>query len=899
MFNTQQEMDLGDAVAEQFQREYRVIDDPAVAEYLQRVGDRLVQHLPASSTKYQFVLSDLPFANAFGTTGGRVYVTRKLVGFLRTEDELAGLLGHELGHMVAHQFAIDMSERFQKLLGVNSVSDRRDIFEKYNQLLDSRKRKPDLSASIARREEPSQLVADRLGLYAASASGYDPRGFVQFWDRFADTKGKTGGFFSDVFGTTKPEERRLREMGNEIASLPGTCGESRPPASSAEFGSWKTSVMNYSGLGHRESLHGVVFKQELNPPLRGDIRFLRFSPDGKYVLAQDDSSIYILSREAFAPLFRMDAPEAFPAMFSADSQTVSFYTPSLRVETWNLADQQRTELHDMVVLKGCRQTVLSPDGKFLACYNGALDLLVYDLASGQPVLERKSFYEPRTFREFLSLYLGQLQDDVLSRILTMRFSPDGHYFVASSHNETTVALDLTTQKTFALRDSIRKLLSREFVFIGPDRIVGIDTFDPKKSAIVRFPGGETLEEFPLGAQNLEAAAHGNYLMLRPIDKYAMGVMDLETKKIFMADKESAFDIFDIVAVVERLDGEIALKQISNNQQIAKVNLPRSPLAPLWATAISPDMKWLAVSERSRGGVWDLTKNERPFYVRGFTGAYFDADGTLYADFPKFQETGRAVAQLNLAAKTVTPAFKLEDEAAHQYGPIILVTKPNGKDGRLGENVTLGVRDSVTGKSMWTRQFPKEAPRVFVAADSSTLTFLWRLSTGTASLELKSDDDLAKRASPVKHDETNFLVEIVDAHSGKSKGGLAVDTNKGAFDIRDLFAVGDRVVISDSLNRVLVYSAASGEQTGKAFGRSAESCGGSGLIVAENEAGQLLFYDLSTMEKRDELQFNSPIAMKRFSDDGKRLFVLTAAQTAYVFDVAALPKSATPTANASN
>src|SRR4029077_8442044 len=137
------------------------------------------------------------------------------------------------------------------------------------------------------------------------------------------------------------------------------------------------------------------------------------------------------------------------AMFSADSQTVSFYTPGLRVETWSLADQQRIELHDMVVLKGCRQTVLSPDGKFLACFNGTLDLLVYDLESGQPVLEKKSFYEPRTFREFFALYLGQLPDDVRTRILTMRFSPDSHYFVASSHNETTVALDLTTQKTFS------------------------------------------------------------------------------------------------------------------------------------------------------------------------------------------------------------------------------------------------------------------------------------------------------------------------------------------------------------------------------------------------------------------------------------------------------------------
>ena len=131
MFSARQEMDLGDAFAEQFRHQYRVIEDPAVTAYLQRVGDRLVQHLSAGSIKYQFVLYDQPVANAFGQVGGRIYVSRKLVGFMHNEDELAGLLGHELGYMVAHQTAMEWTELFRKVIGVTSVSDRKDIFDKY------------------------------------------------------------------------------------------------------------------------------------------------------------------------------------------------------------------------------------------------------------------------------------------------------------------------------------------------------------------------------------------------------------------------------------------------------------------------------------------------------------------------------------------------------------------------------------------------------------------------------------------------------------------------------------------------------------------------------------------------------------------------------------------------
>jgi WD40 repeat protein len=900
MFNAQQEMDLGEVMAEQIQRQYNVIDDPAVTAYLQRVGDRLVHHVTSETMKYQFVLYDQAVANAFGTTGGRIYVSRKLVGFMRNEDELAGLLGHEIGHMVAHQEAMEITELFQKLIGVNSVTDQRDIYDKYLEFVDNARRKPEVYEGIARREEPNQLIADHLGLFSVSASGYDPRALLQFWDRFTEIKGKTGGFFSDLFGSTKPEERRLREMGNEVAELPGPCGDPRPANSVSDFTAWKNAVMNYTGVGHREALHGVILKQELNPPLRGDIRFLRFSPDGKHVIAQDDSSVYVLTREPFAVVFRIDAPEAYSATFSADSKTISFYTPGLRVETWNVQGQQRTDLHDMVIFHGCWQTELSPDGKYLACFEReTMDMRILDVSSGEPVFEKKEFYRPLNLEDIIAFYFieNDNSEDMHRRRITMRFSPDSHYFLAGSHEDTSLAVDIPGRKVVQLPGSIKKLLNKEFVFLGPDRLVGIGGGTTNNTAVVKFPSGDPIQEVTLGLQNVEAPAHGNFLLLRPIEKYPLGVMDLETKKIFMADPDSAFDLYDSVALIAHANGEIALKQMTTKQETAKLLLPRGPLAPLRAIALSPDLKFLAVSERSRGGVWDLTTNERPFYVRGFTGAYFSPDGTLYADFPKFQETGRAVGRLNVPSHASSPAYKIEEKIARQEGALLLVTKPNRKDQSIREDVTLDVRDAATGKTIWTHVCPNEAPVVFVSPDSSRVALTWRFSNTAAKTEMKANPDIAQRIEGIKRDDRNYFVEVLDGQTGKVLGGIAVDTNKGSFVPQSIVAAGDRVVVADNENRILVYSIlAGGQEPARAFGRAPQASVAAGVLAAMNEGGQISVFDLAKLQKLDTLQFGSRVAMFRFSDDGKRLFVLTVAQTAYVLDVAALAKSSTTTAS---
>jgi len=65
--------------------------------------------------------------------------------------------------------------------------------------------------------------------------------------------------------------------------------------------------------------------------------YIEFSPDGKYMLVQDESSIAVATREPLANLFRVDALDAHAAQFSPDSRSLVFYDKELRVEKWDVA----------------------------------------------------------------------------------------------------------------------------------------------------------------------------------------------------------------------------------------------------------------------------------------------------------------------------------------------------------------------------------------------------------------------------------------------------------------------------------------------------------------------------------------------------------------------------------
>lgn len=129
LLSEEQEIVLGNLVAEQFGQQFRVVRDPVLNSHLQKLGDSLLTQMPSSKIPIRFVLIDIPVVNAVTLPGGRTYVSRKLVAFTKDQDELAGVLSHELGHALTHQSATDFSNVMRQVLGVSQLNNGSDLTE--------------------------------------------------------------------------------------------------------------------------------------------------------------------------------------------------------------------------------------------------------------------------------------------------------------------------------------------------------------------------------------------------------------------------------------------------------------------------------------------------------------------------------------------------------------------------------------------------------------------------------------------------------------------------------------------------------------------------------------------------------------------------------------------------
>jgi hypothetical protein len=506
IFSPEQEMMLGDLTFQNMSGDnIRLLKDPEIEAYLNALGAKLVKHLPPTGLKFKFYLVDMPEANAFNIPGGYVFVSRKLIGFVHNEDELAGVMAHELGHATVHHSARDFSNYLKQVLNVTQLGDRKDVTEKYNLLLERARTK-----DIGRHEDhesAQQLEADRIGLFAMVAAGYDPQAFTSFFDRFVETKGKTGNWFSDIFGKAKPEEKRLREMIKVSEQLPAQCRENRTAVASEQFLEWQASVVSFRESARPEELAGLTWKKNLNPGLRSDISHFAFSPDGKYIIAQDDFSITVLKRDPFEFEFRIEAPEARNAVFSPDSQYVVFGTEGLRLEKWSIAEKKPLELRELVVRRDCWENEFSPDGKYLACVDFGLNLNIIETATGKRVFEKKNFYE-LSFLEVLAWITGSAKAESAgykTSFFRIEYTPDARYVLISrsSHfrfrvrvnsmtvdesENTVLALDLANMKPVSIGGDIKKITNRAFAFLDSSRILGMSSPKLEDAGVFSFSG---------------------------------------------------------------------------------------------------------------------------------------------------------------------------------------------------------------------------------------------------------------------------------------------------------------------------------------------------------------------------------------------------------------------------
>lgn len=223
-----QEIALGlQSAPEMFQQFGGEVDpNHPVSQYVEAVGQRIVQRTAARNSPYKFdfhVLADPETINAFALPGGPVSVTVGLLRRINSEAELAGVLGHEIGHVVGRHGAEQLAKQqlSQTLVGAGVIA----AYDPNNP------RGTATNAAVAaaisqlvnmRYGRADELQSDSLGVYFIKNAGYDPRGMLGLMQVLA----KSGGQRQPEFFSTHPSpENRLERIQTLIEQSGGAGGD--------------------------------------------------------------------------------------------------------------------------------------------------------------------------------------------------------------------------------------------------------------------------------------------------------------------------------------------------------------------------------------------------------------------------------------------------------------------------------------------------------------------------------------------------------------------------------------------------------------------------------------------------------------------------------------------------
>jgi WD40 repeat protein len=882
IFNDRQEQDLGDALAELEEADLRLAP-PLANDELARVGEKLLATLPPTGLHYRFRMYDSGEINGFSLAGGRVYISRKLVAAVKNEDELAGVLAHEIGHISTHQTAIEFTRDFRIRLGVTQVGDRADIFAKVHQFF-STPAKPKENEDTERKD---QLSADRVALYAMVRAGYAPESFASFLNESMVNNGKTGSWLSNAFGLTGEASQRYRTALKLIATLPSGCKDRKPDvATNAEFAAWHRSVVEERVKTVAEGGAGDA-PLKLEPQLRPSLWRVRFSPDGRFLLGQDESNISVVNRQTGTEMFHIDAPNANGAEFTPDSERIVFHDPALRVETWEIASGKRTGVKELVVYDGCQDSMLTPDGKTLVCVTVVekgdsmhIGLKLIDVESGKAFYDNPKFYEPNPLAQYniaIQMLLGN------NTVAAMDISQGGRYLLVVA-GYSVFAYDLEKREGLSLGGKLKGLSERRMTFVGPDELCVVGDLKGNglfQTNFLSFPDGRLIKQSEIGNQSIYGVTKGNYMKASPIKDFAVGILDLDKQTYKAASKSEAIDVWEPYLASESPKGGLELSQLGVNGS-QQLTLPVGSLPVPRAGTFSKDGKYLAVSLKNRAAIWNLETGKQVGLIRPFRTVWLDDNDRLLAEFPKFRDKDPVIGSMTLAPAVFSELGKLELED-WQYRGLQYRFKPMGRGNATDHHATLMVKKMETQATAWSKDFPKETPACWQAEDNR-LVLAWDLSNDAAKAEIKGNPALQREISAFKSAKKGLLLETVNLDTGAPLEQVVLpeaDLTGGSNDERRAQVSGEFVLVRGEHGNTEIYRLDTGAKVGEFFGSPVATDAGLNLIAAVNRADEILLVDERDGKELGRFTLGSPVRLARIvSAPKKTLLVLTADQVVH-------------------
>jgi predicted Zn-dependent protease len=191
LMSESQEISQGQQASAQVDKEMGIYKDPNLAEYIDGVGKRLASVSERPNLPWHYQVADTPAINAFALPGGYIYITRGILPFLNDEAQLAGVLGHETGHVTARHSAQQFTRSVGGLAGLVALGVLVPGAAPLTQLGES-----GLSVLFLKYGRGDELQADQLGVRYASRAGWDPAAvpeMLQTLGRLDEASGQSKG----------------------------------------------------------------------------------------------------------------------------------------------------------------------------------------------------------------------------------------------------------------------------------------------------------------------------------------------------------------------------------------------------------------------------------------------------------------------------------------------------------------------------------------------------------------------------------------------------------------------------------------------------------------------------------------------------------------------------------
>ncbi|HET9952105.1 MAG TPA: M48 family metalloprotease [Candidatus Eisenbacteria bacterium] len=206
LVSSSRELAMGEEADPAIIAEYGLYGDAAVQSYVDSIGQKLgrVSHLP--TLKWHFRVLDSPVVNAFALPGGYIYITRGIMAYVGSESQLAGILGHEIGHVTARHSAQQMTQQQIAGIGLLAGAIFVDAFRPYSGLAQQ-----GLGLLFLKYSRDHETQADELGIQYAARAGYDPRTIPATYATLKRIAERTGSSLPNFLSThPDPGDREVR-----------------------------------------------------------------------------------------------------------------------------------------------------------------------------------------------------------------------------------------------------------------------------------------------------------------------------------------------------------------------------------------------------------------------------------------------------------------------------------------------------------------------------------------------------------------------------------------------------------------------------------------------------------------------------------------------------------------